>query len=46
MPLREFIETRPPQYAYAAKYRLDGLSLERSVATFDSRGRFENLAET
>jgi hypothetical protein len=46
MPLRQFIETRPPKYSFAAKYQLEGLSIEDSVATFDYVGRFENLAET
>ncbi|MFM7077830.1 MAG: sulfotransferase family 2 domain-containing protein [Planctomycetaceae bacterium] len=44
--LRRFIESRSPGYAYAAKFRLDGLSIGESVARFDYVGRFEHLAET
>jgi hypothetical protein len=46
MPLRQFIETRPPKYSFATKYQLEGMSIQKSVATFDYVGRFENLAET
>lgn len=45
MPLRAFIESRPPDYAFAAKFRLDGLSIEESIARFDHVARFERLAD-
>lgn len=46
MTLRHFIERRSPAYAYAVKFRLDGLSIEASVARFDYVGRFECLPQS
>lgn len=45
MPLAGFIETRGPGWSFCEKFRLEGMSLEQSVATFDFIGRFERLAE-
>ena len=45
MPLRTFIESRPPDYAFAALFRLDGLSIEESIDRFDHVARFERLAD-
>lgn len=44
--LAEFIRTRPESHSYAAKFRLDGLTVEDSVRKFDYIGRFENLSQS
>lgn len=45
MPLREFIDTRPPGYSFVERFAVDGMSIAESVGLFDHIARFENLAE-
>lgn len=45
MSLRDLIESRPADYALVEKFRLDGMTIEDSIAAFDHVARFERLVD-
>jgi len=45
MTLGEFIQSRPPAFAFSNFLRLNAMSLTESVETFDFVGRFETLEQ-